>query len=80
MVEGAPRGGAAPLLHQIYKLLSDTMLTWVNNVRAKQRYRSATQPSESVSPEFTVGAQVVVVAVLPHTDDDRVLVVLGGFV
>jgi hypothetical protein len=33
-------------LHQIYKLLSDTMLTWVNNVRAKQEYQSAKQSSE----------------------------------
>jgi len=44
MVEG--RRSPAPLLHQIYKLLSDTMLTWVNNVRAKQEYQSAKQSSE----------------------------------
>ena len=27
-------------LRQIYKPFSDTMLTWVNNARAKQEYRS----------------------------------------
>jgi hypothetical protein len=40
MVEVRAPRGTAPL-HEIYKPLSDTMLTWVNNVRAKQEYRSA---------------------------------------
>src|SRR3954471_22587276 len=40
MVEGQRRAALLPL-HHISKLLSDTILTWVNNVRAKQEYRSA---------------------------------------
>src|SRR5437868_5855962 len=46
-------------LRQIYKPLSDTMLTWVNNGRAKREYRSSYHDISNYVREWLFCVQIV---------------------